>query len=177
MHGRRETEEGIKVVIVRVGIKGREGIIGIAGQNILAWLLNPAQVKGAGCVGLNIYRMAAEKIIEGGFLDLAHGGADQHVGIVIVIQERAGPRHGVGTIPVDTAIGLGQEIVIVIAKHLHGKAELADVVGTSGSHRLGFGFAQGGQEHAGEDGNNGDNHQQFNQCETVRVCFSVHATG
>lgn len=40
---------------------------------------------------------------------------------------------------------------------LFGVAEAADLV------RLGLGFAEGGQKHAGQNGDDGDHHQKFDQ--------------
>jgi hypothetical protein len=47
--------------------------------------------------------------------------------------------------------------------------ELVGVVQAGNTFGLGFSLAQSGQEHAGEDGNDRNDDQQFDQCEALSM--------
>ena len=56
-------------------------------------------------------------------------------------------------------------IVVVAQIHEEGQADLFEVVQADGLLAFLFGPAQCRQQECGEDGNDGDDHQQFNQRE------------
>ncbi len=61
--------------------------------------------------------------------------------------------------------GLGEITPVIIGVHLDGQADLVQSGGAMGSLGLGFGGGLGGQEHSSQDGNDGDDHQEFDQGE------------
>jgi hypothetical protein len=74
------------------------------------------------------------------------------------------PTHVAGRNPdVWVAIGRGEAIRIVIGVKSPCQHHLAAVVQALNRLRLELGAAQGGQQQGGQDGNDGDDHQQFNQ--------------
>ncbi len=76
-----------------------------------------------------------------------------------------GIRGGGGKIPrpICTA-AIGEPFTVVIGVHPNGQTEIAEVAVTPDRNRFAFGFRQGRQEHAGEDRDDGDDHQEFDQC-------------
>jgi len=57
-------------------------------------------------------------------------------------------------------------IVGVAQVHMHGSRELADVVSASDAARVLFRLSEGGQEEGRKNGDDRDNDQQFDQCES-----------
>ena len=58
-------------------------------------------------------------------------------------------------------------IVVISAIHRVGQSSLAEVVQATCLLRFCFRFGQAGQEHASEDRDNGNHHEQLNQSETI----------
>lgn len=58
-----------------------------------------------------------------------------------------------------------KHIPIVIRVQLHEERDLLQVVHARNGLPLGLGLAQGRQEHAGQDGDDGDHHQEFDERE------------
>ncbi len=117
-------------------------------------------------------RVRGEEVVDG------VTGDDAAVGFVLVegaaIHVRAGEIGGKGIDPGGAGLmgGLGDGIGVIVGIHARGESDLAEAVGAFGGVRLTFGLGQGGQEHAGEDRDNRDHHQQFDQCKT-----SAHGDG
>jgi hypothetical protein len=54
---------------------------------------------------------------------------------------------------------------VLAGVHFKRQAELAQIVDAGDAAALFLGHAQDGQEHGGEDPDDGDHHQQFDECE------------
>ena len=61
--------------------------------------------------------------------------------------------------------GGNQPAFVVVGVELPGQHQSAQIVHAGNAVRLGFGFAERGQEHAGQDGDDGNHHQQFDESE------------
>ncbi len=61
----------------------------------------------------------------------------------------------------------GKHLVVIVHVHRVGESPLFQVVEAGDLLGLGFGLGQCGQQHRGQNGNDGNDHQQFNQCETA----------
>src|SRR5436190_3621662 len=67
------------------------------------------------------------------------------------------------------------EAAVIIGIHNQGSADLLQVTGTFDGLSFDFGPGQRRQQHRGEDGNDGNNHQQFDQGKaTASMSPSVH---
>ena len=91
------------------------------------------------------------------------------VGVARVIQRQpATPRpiRRIGVGPIDAMPRTHQFVPMVIRTHPPGKYQLAMVVHAGDGLGLHLGLAQCGEEHAGQNGNDGDHHQQLNQGKT-----------
>jgi hypothetical protein len=55
---------------------------------------------------------------------------------------------------------------VIVGETLKGEAELVQVTHTLDPTRSRFGFTQGGEEESRQDGNNGNDNKQFEQCES-----------
>ncbi len=75
-----------------------------------------------------------------------------------------GIRGGGGKIPRPIrSAAIGEPFTVVIGVHPNGQTEVAEVAVTLDRDRFALGFRQGGQEHAGENCDDGDDHQEFDQ--------------
>ena len=76
-----------------------------------------------------------------------------------------------GHIPLDPDIGIvhrigfRQVVIVIILVHHPTNAELTQVREATGALRLGLGLRQRGQQQRRQDGNNGDDSQQLEECE------------
>jgi hypothetical protein len=61
---------------------------------------------------------------------------------------------------------LEQHVLVVVGVERHADADLTQIVQAPGSLALFFGPREGRQEHAGQDGDNSDDHQQLDQGES-----------
>jgi hypothetical protein len=99
---------------------------------------------------------------------LAHVVPEQAVGEVLVDV----PVAAVGRIEVERAIHplarperRGKPVLVVVHVETPADHQLTPAVHALDTQGLGLGLAQGWQQHAGEDGDDGDHHQQFDQGE------------
>jgi len=68
--------------------------------------------------------------------------------------------------PIDTpGTAAGKNALIVIDIHERAQGQLFIVVEATDLGGLGFSFAQGRQEHRGQNGDDGDDHEQFDERE------------
>ena len=88
----------------------------------------------------------------------------------MVVLHAQGARQVVTVTTGEGAVQVLGATVDVLREGLVSLGHRAEVVGTLHAVGLGFGLGESGQQHAGEDADNGDHHQQLNQSE----CFFVH---
>ena len=71
-----------------------------------------------------------------------------------------------------------QRAMVVVHIHAHGQAELTEIIVAGDSLARLFGLAQGRQQHRRQNGDDGDDHKQFDQRErallTTWFIFSVN---
>ena len=60
---------------------------------------------------------------------------------------------------------IGRKCVLIIAIHVPAELELAIIIEAGDLLPLGFGLTQGRQQHGGENGDDGNDHQQFDERE------------
>ena len=65
--------------------------------------------------------------------------------------------------------GPGEIVAVVITVENHAKCDLSHVALAYRTPGPFLGFREGGHEHAGKNGNDGDDHQQFDQRKSMRV--------
>jgi hypothetical protein len=70
----------------------------------------------------------------------------------------------------------GVIVAVVVGIHVHPQSHLALVIVATNRQRLALGPRQGRQEHAGQDRDDGDDHQQLNESET-RTGTTVQMSG
>src|SRR5687767_2295096 len=99
----------------------------------------------------------------------AHRSAFQNIRAVKVGQEWTGPWHRIHIIPSDRRRRHGKQLVIFICVHLHRQPELPKVVCALYGVRPLFTAGETWQQHAGEDRNDCNHHQEFNQSECPSV--------
>ena len=59
----------------------------------------------------------------------------------------------------------GEVVFVVVGVEVHVEADLAEVVEAVDALAFFFGFGKGGQKHAGQNGDDGNHHQQFDEGE------------
>ena len=64
-----------------------------------------------------------------------------------------------------------QGVIIVVSVHVPGQLQLAEVVDAIDGLRAGFAPAQYRQQQAGENGDDGNDDEQFNEGESTRLRF------
>ena len=67
-------------------------------------------------------------------------------------------------------------LVVILPIHHRTQSHLLEVVETTDPSNLFLGLGEGRQKHAGQDGNDGNHHQEFNQGEGLDTAkwFQVH---
>ena len=84
-------------------------------------------------------------------------------GVFVVVVHVDGPAAGVGVD--DVRAGVDHDAFVVIRVHGEGRAELFHVADARRHAGLFTGFGKGGEQHGGENRNDGDDDQQFDQRE------------
>ncbi len=97
------------------------------------------------------------------------GTTAEHVGELVGASCDGGPPpvvSGVVSTAIIKVVPVSGEIVfVVVGVKVHVEADLAEVVEAVDALAFFFGFGEGGQEHAGQNGDDGDYHQQFDEGE------------
>jgi len=68
----------------------------------------------------------------------------------------------------------GEDLIVVIQIHVEREAPLLEVVETGCAAGLFLGLAQRGQEQSGQNGDDGNDHQKFDQCKTTFHFHTAH---
>ena len=77
-----------------------------------------------------------------------------------------------------TVVGIRPvELIIVASVQVCGEHQLLGVVHAEDALRFRFGFGESGQQHSGENGNDGNHHQKLDQCETAKGSCPPAMTG
>ena len=72
----------------------------------------------------------------------------------------------VGILRAQVEAGVGHFLGVIRGVHVHGQAHLLEVVQALGGHGFAFCVSQGGQEHAGQNGDDRDDDKQLDQGES-----------
>ena len=145
-----------------------DGVAGLGNGRFRQWigLSHPLKVIvetindiAAGCkIGGNVVAPQVRVAQGCGIGDIA--GALQDFYIAVGVKEVGGPEVGTG------AVGIFGFVVVDV--HPQGQVELAKVIVAGDPLANLLGFGQGRQKHSRQDGNDGDDHQQFNQGKSAR---------
>ena len=167
-------------VIILVGI-GRLKIQRVAGQHISGRKQNPCGVHRRVIIGNDTRRPRAVEIIEKGLLRLRHKPVRRAMINIRVLDAGNNLLHParavrvrVGLPPGNQAAGFGITPVGVVRIHRQAQADLMQVGIARDGPRALLGRGQRRQQHCREDGDDGNDHQKFNQGEcTPPVSFAV----
>ena len=143
--GLHRTGDQIRAVVLGVAVVDMADQMGRDGE-----VVGDAAVGGVG-VGPSGRRRTAWADAFGG-----RGGGHVVVGLHEV--------HPLGGLVFDEA----EHVVVVLLVHAHAEGDLLQVVDAADGTGLLAGFREGGQQHGGENGDDGDDHQQLDEGEMTR---------
>jgi hypothetical protein len=106
------------------------------------------------------------------------GGTEEDLPLGAVVHQQV---TGVGVeVPQPVAGGtrrIGEAVPVLARVHVQRDADLAEIAGALRAAGPFLGRAQGRQKHGGQDRNDGNDHQQFNQCEAGLAAGNLVETG